>query len=545
MSQDLASFLERVAARVDEAVAHPSFHASQRDLLRATVSLPRARSQSNPFADPLALVYLVARAYGAEPTEQAERVGAFCLLYVLSLDLFDDVQDDDLEGKPHAEAGVPIAVNSAIALGFLATDQLRRALELEPSAERRLSYLRLYNRVSLQAVSGQHRDLMGERGAGSPAEVLAMQQAKTSSVALLAECGALLGGARDVDRARLRAFGEKLALFVQIRDDLRDLFGKTVSPDLATGKLTFPVACFAEIATGPAKARFAQLKAALPGSLRDVRSLFYDCGVVARCATELERLRRGMHEDVAATDNTSAYLRTLLDLVDRLAEAVYSPRPLAISAALRQPAAGYHERVRAELERFTARMAGRGMPAPPSLRPWHRPHWMCEPGKTTIFYPDLEELSSEVVPFQAALLGAQDEAEVVGELEAQIPAVLAHEMFHFWRWASGRLTQDHWHEEWAANRLAVAYARVYAPEALRSSLALADRVCGRFAGVLEAHAPAILARCHRAGSTTGYGMGMLAVGVVELDLVRRLAREPLDLRSEIASLVSCADRLAS
>ena len=47
-------------------------------------------------SQPLGLFYWVLRAWGTRPSEHAEWLGAFGVLCMCSLDLFDDVQDDDL-----------------------------------------------------------------------------------------------------------------------------------------------------------------------------------------------------------------------------------------------------------------------------------------------------------------------------------------------------------------------------------------------------------------------------------------------------------------
>jgi geranylgeranyl pyrophosphate synthase len=69
-------------------------------------------------------------------------------------------------------------------------------MRLEKSPQRRMLYLKIVNRVALTTGRGQHVDLLGERGARTPDEVLAMQREKTASVALICECAALYSGQR-------------------------------------------------------------------------------------------------------------------------------------------------------------------------------------------------------------------------------------------------------------------------------------------------------------------------------------------------------------
>jgi geranylgeranyl pyrophosphate synthase len=541
----MTEVLSSSCAAVAEAIRSLDCHPSQRALLEASTERLVAACLRSPLSNPLSLAASIAAAWNREWDQQASEIGAFCLLYVGSLDLFDDVQDDDLGGTPYQDVGAPIAINSALTLLFLALDALRRAIELEPEPSVQAEYLALFNRVSLAAATGQHVDLLGEAGVVSPDDVLAMQQAKTSSVALVAECGALLARCGAENRKRYRVVGESLAQLVQIVDDLRDIFGKDVSPDLATAKITYPIACFRVRGSHEKLERFDALVAALPDSLPRIRDLMYEVGVVEDCAVMLERLRRDIHHAVVATSNTSAHHRLLLSVVDGLVSTVYDPDPIAGSAPLWQPRGGWHDVVRAELERFVVRTRPLGLPEPPRLEPWHLPHYLYESTRNVVYYPDLEELGDQILPFQAELLGTRDLEEVWKIMCDQLPAVLAHEMFHFWRNAAGRLTRDSWHEEYAANRLAVGYAQRFCPASLQGALDLARRTRERFPHLLDAEALAILKRCASYQADAGYGMEMLQTAVVHLEMVTRLADELRDFEADLEALVQSPGILAA
>src|SRR6185503_11614270 len=159
-------------------------------------------------------------------------------------DLLDDVQDNDLSGKPHSSVGAGMAVNDALTLLFLGLSALERTMRLEKSPQRRMLYLKIVNRVALTTGRGQHLDLLGERGARTPSDVLQMQREKTASLTLICECAALYSGVSDDERERYRRLGENLSLLVQVLDDVRDVYGKRRSPDLETNKMTYPLACF-------------------------------------------------------------------------------------------------------------------------------------------------------------------------------------------------------------------------------------------------------------------------------------------------------------
>ena len=537
---NLVEFLHSVHQRLQDAVCSPEFHSSQTELLAATVRTYARHAAANPSGDPLSLMYFILRAWERPIDEQVVEVSAFCALYLLSADLLDDVQDDDLAGKPHAHVKPAIAMNNAVALLFLGLRSLQRAIELEPSLPRQHAYLRLFNQTSVLGVTGQHRDLMGAVGALSPDEVLAMQQAKTSSVAMITELAALLSGCDEELAEHYRLFGQRLPLFLQIRDDLRDVYGKSISPDLATGKITYPVACFLEEAGDVSRQRFEELLLGLPETLGQIRTLLYQSGAVARSAATMEQFREEMHDALAATGNRSAAHRCLLSIIDGLAENIYTPSRIESTACFFEPEGPWHDWVRHNLTLFLSRMKPFCVPEAPTLRPWHLPQWMYDPGKKIIYYPDIEELGDEILPFQAELLGTDDLQEVSQILWEQVPAVLAHEMFHYWRDAAGCMTEDHWHEEWAANRLAVAYTRQYARDILAASVNLADRVLSRYNQALDDKSEQVLTTCNepRPGEQRGYDMSLESMAIVTLEMVRRLALEKPDLAETVSTLLT-------
>jgi hypothetical protein len=341
---------------------------------------------------------------------------------------------------------------------------------------------------------------------------------------MFVECGALLAGAADQDL--YRRLGHHFATFIQIFDDLRDIFGKPHSPDLVSGKVTYPIACFHQLADAASLAELSRLAGELPASTSKIRALLYERGTVERVAATLEEERQAIHREVMAIGTGHAALRTLLDVVDGLAEQVYEPPALEQSAALWRPSGGWHDRVRDSLATVVARAKSHGLPPPPEFTPWHLPHYMFFAEKGVVRYPDVEGLAEDILPFQGMLLGEDDLAVVATMMESQLPAVVAHEMFHFWRHTTGRLTEDHWHEEWIANRLAVAYLREHDPRTLKSTLELAERVLGRFPDVLDEPAQRVLAECNQhQPERTGYNMPVLTVAVVTLEMIRRLALE--------------------
>ena len=537
----IIGFLNRVEAHVDQAILGGCFDESQRALLLASAAQYRPRTRKNPLGDPLGLFYLIARAHRDELDQQAVELGSFCQFYLLALDLFDDVQDSDLSGKPHASVGAGMAVNDALTLLFLGLSALERCMRLEKSPQRRMLYLKIVNRVALTTGRGQHLDLMGDKGATTPEEVLVMQREKTASVALICECAALYSGVSDEEREHYRLLGENLALLVQVLDDVRDVYGKRRSPDLETGKVTYPLACFLETASPQQRAELARLKQALPESLPKIRELLYETGTLRKVAGSMDRFRRAVHHELAQLDEEAATHRLLLSVVDQLVETVYTPKPVAETAQLRAPRFGWHGHVRRLADELGSRLRPLGAPAAPPLVPWHQPHWLYDKQRGVIFYPDIEGLPEETLPFQAALLGEADLTKVAALIWRQAPAVIAHELFHHYRDATGQLSSDLWYEELAANTLAIAYAARYEPAAVAGGVELANLVLARPEHRLSEAARRVLSElldtARQARPNTGYELDFHQTALVQLAMIRELAKTPEDLEQALKRLL--------
>jgi len=536
----LRQFLAEVDRLIDEALSDAAFHETQRELLAKTAERYRPLARANPFADPLwrSALYFVVRANGRQVDARVEYVASFCTLYLLAADLMDDVQDDDLAGKPHESAGAAVAANNAVALLFLALSFLERAAALESPAQAR-RYYELFNHTSVLAVAGQHRDLLGIEGARLPNEVLEMLRSRNSSLSMILQYGALLCGCDDSTCARYAELAEKIILCGQIREDLSDIFGKDLSPDLGTNKVTYPVACFLEDACAEDCDTFRHLLAGLPGTLREIRALLYRSGVVERCAQTMEALREDIHGLVAELDNPSAYLRCMLQMVDGFAESVYEPPPIERTRPLFEPAGDWHCLVRRHLDLFLDRMRAYDPPGAPALIPWHLPQWLYVPDKRAIYYPDLDGLAEEILPMHAELLQVDDAAALLSFQYDQVPGTLSHEMFHYWRDTLGRLTNDHWHEEWVANELAVTYVNRFEPEVLGHTLKMAHWVVQSSPESLAEPVRAVLSSCQHScpEQSQDYDMSLRQITVTHFEMLLQITSESIDLPSAVSRLL--------
>ena len=353
------------------------------------------------------------------------------------------------------------------------------------------------------------------------------------------EFAALLGRCSPEQVKIYRMLGASITTYCQIREDLSDIFGKVMSPDLGTRKVTYPVACFLESASEAERLGFEELRLGLPESLHDIRSLLYESGAVESAADMMEQLRREIHETFALLGNPCAAHRCLLNIVDSNAESVYEPPVIETTIAYLEPDGPWHDWVRAHLELFVRRMQPLGLPGKPLLRTWHLPQWMYEPNRNIIYYPDLDGLPEDIAPELAQLL-AIAEGEAVKVQWEQAPALIAHEMFHYWRSAHGRLTPDYWHEEWVANTLAVGYVREFEPAALVATTTLADRVLSGIRGSDWECSLAVLDTCDSAHPELrdGYDMSPRLAVCVTLAMLQRIAAAASSLESSVADLLA-------
>ncbi|SEA37734.1 polyprenyl synthetase family protein [Rubrimonas cliftonensis] len=210
---------------------------------------------------------------------QADRAAAAVeLLHAYSL-VHDDLpcmDDDDLRrGKPtvHVAWDEATAVLAGDALQTLAFETLAAPQTSDDPAMRAQLCLALAQASGLSGmVGGQALDLAAETAPeplGAEA-IAALQHLKTGAlIAFAAEAGAILGGAPDEARTRLKGFGRDLGAAFQIRDDLLDVegdavsAGKRVGKDAAAGKATFVTTLGLDGARARAAAHAASARAAL------------------------------------------------------------------------------------------------------------------------------------------------------------------------------------------------------------------------------------------------------------------------------------------
>ncbi|MBN9008984.1 MAG: polyprenyl synthetase family protein, partial [Rhizobiales bacterium] len=149
------------------------------------------------------------------------------------------MDDDDLRrGRPtlHRAFDEATAILAGDALLTMAFDILA---SLEADGGIRATLVSMLARASGLGgmAGGQALDLAAERAAFDRDAIARMQAMKTGALfRFAAEAGAVLGGAREEERRRLRDYGALLGHAFQLADDLLDVTASAEAAGKATGK---------------------------------------------------------------------------------------------------------------------------------------------------------------------------------------------------------------------------------------------------------------------------------------------------------------------
>ncbi len=186
--------------------------------------------------------------------DAALRVGCAleCLhSYSLVHDDLPSMDNDDLRrGRPtvHVAFDEATAILAGDGLLTLAFDIIADPATALASDRRAALVLLLARAAGIGGmVGGQVLDIAAETSRPDEAGIVTLQAMKTGALLRFAcEGGAIVAGASDEDRQRLRRFGEKIGLAFQLADDLLDLtadaatLGKAAGKDADQGKGTLP-----------------------------------------------------------------------------------------------------------------------------------------------------------------------------------------------------------------------------------------------------------------------------------------------------------------
>lgn len=172
--------------------------------------------------------------FGGEEKLAAAAAAAVELM-ILSLDIYDDLQDQDNDQVPWSTISPALALNAAIGLQALAVDVL---MDLPITADRKLAAVNVLNKGILGAVNGQHADLMND--AMTEDECLAMIENKSGAL-VAAAC--LVGAALVTDEHHelIGQYGRALGVSAQIHNDVEGIQRWSTRNDLIARKQTLPV----------------------------------------------------------------------------------------------------------------------------------------------------------------------------------------------------------------------------------------------------------------------------------------------------------------
>ena len=218
----------------------------------------------------------------------------------------DEIQDRDEERHHRPTIWTLVGEAQAINVGdYLCSRATQVLLEADAPSERRVEALGVLQRAIADMIGGQWADLSFEaRDDVSVDEYLAMIDGKTGAlIGAPLEIGAILAGAEPDAAAGLGAWGRRIGLAFQARDDILgiwgdpNLTGKSNVNDLARKKKSLPVlAGLADTTTAPAiRALYAQ-DAPAANEIAAVVALLDDAGVRERS----EATARGLLDDAAA-----------------------------------------------------------------------------------------------------------------------------------------------------------------------------------------------------------------------------------------------------
>lgn len=191
------------------------------------------------------LLLAAAEAFGAPMESVADQAVGIEMFHNFTL-LHDDVMDnaDVRRGRPtvHRRWNSETAILSGDAMLTMASMLMGKC-----PAEMQEKVLGLFNRTAMEIYEGQQYDMDFEsRSDVTVEEYMEMIRLKTS-VLLACACavGALMGGASEDSVKALYAYGEKLGLAFQLRDDYLDtygdpaIFGKEIGGDILNEKKTW------------------------------------------------------------------------------------------------------------------------------------------------------------------------------------------------------------------------------------------------------------------------------------------------------------------
>ncbi|MCH9680757.1 MAG: polyprenyl synthetase family protein [Deltaproteobacteria bacterium] len=296
------------------------------DMVRSTSPQRQAACRSgsrlphtlNSFAGMFLLVVLNE---GCDVDDGILDAAAACELYGFAISLLDAVQDDELE-PPISDFGPAVASNAALIMFVQACGGIMRMGDRLPAAGRaRLQ--RCFVDRSLISGAGQHRDLRCVRPDSLESSATQAQD-KTTAIAMILEMAALMAGCSEERVGLYYRIGRRYALVRQCVNDLRDLYGKTSSDDLATGKWSLPLVAFWTDAEPGPRRELDRLRQDLPGSAQAIATLLFQSGAIGRVASVMEQARCEVHAAIEQLGSADAPIAAMGAATNVITSRIYS-----------------------------------------------------------------------------------------------------------------------------------------------------------------------------------------------------------------------------
>lgn len=154
-------------------------------------------------------------------------------LLILSIDIFDDLEDGDNPEPPWSNTNPALTLNVATALLILSTKVLHNFIASYPGGNHHLIYEKLQ-----ESINGQHSDLLNS--IDNEKDYIDMVKRKSGSLTALA---CLIGSvdANPDQQTIINQYGEKIGLIAQIYNDLKSVEDWDLKSDIKQKKKSLPI----------------------------------------------------------------------------------------------------------------------------------------------------------------------------------------------------------------------------------------------------------------------------------------------------------------
>jgi geranylgeranyl pyrophosphate synthase len=224
--------------------------------------------------------------------DQAYSCMASVACLVLSILLVDDMLDNDARGM-HVRLGMPVTANIAVFLQSVA-GELITDLDWDPKLK--LEVCRMLARASASTAYGQSLDITDlPRSENDYWKTCEAKSSDLFKYALFA--GALAGGAGLGPAKTISELSAPLARFIQVSDDLADVFYDPVHPDWERPWSNIALV-YALTADHPERQPLMELLADIRGgsNVEKARQIVINCGGLAYSVYHLMREYRNLRE---------------------------------------------------------------------------------------------------------------------------------------------------------------------------------------------------------------------------------------------------------